>query len=186
MRSVSCIVHPYGPLTLTQILSHARETHTSERGTTLSTVLHGMHLKHRDTVLDTRSISQGARARRRQATEAAGRMQVRDLWSSTLVWLLRGHCSSLLLDAVDIAAPAQPSLLHYLARDPVPPQYHSYQVPFPSVEPAPTPSAHPPSPGSSAPPPAQAQGQPHSHHRHRSRSSRKLTTQNGNGVSTRR
>ncbi|KAI0715951.1 hypothetical protein C8Q72DRAFT_179003 [Fomitopsis betulina] len=98
---------------------------------------------------------------------------------------LQDECN-LLLDAVDIAAPAQPSLLHYLARDPVPPQYHSYQVPFPSAEPAPAPPTHPLSPGSAAPPPAHSQGQPHSHHRHRSRSSRKSTTQNGNGVSARR
>ncbi|KAL6301731.1 hypothetical protein BKA93DRAFT_796378 [Sparassis latifolia] len=38
---------------------------------------------------------------------------------------LQEECN-LLLDAVDIAVPAQPSLLHYLSRDPIPPQYHSY------------------------------------------------------------
>ncbi|KZT68669.1 hypothetical protein DAEQUDRAFT_727543 [Daedalea quercina L-15889] len=101
---------------------------------------------------------------------------------------LQDECN-LLLDAVDIAAPAQPSLLHYLARDPIPPQYHSYQVPFPSTaEPthAPVP-AQQSSPGPTPPTPAHPHSQPHSHgHRHRSRSNRKSATQNGNGVSARR
>ncbi|KAI0954494.1 hypothetical protein AcW1_006371 [Taiwanofungus camphoratus] len=52
--------------------------------------------------------------------------------------------SNLLLDAVDIAVPAQPSLLHYLSRDPIPPQYHSYQVPFPAAPNAPPPPPPPP------------------------------------------
>ncbi|KAI0692922.1 hypothetical protein C8T65DRAFT_524540, partial [Cerioporus squamosus] len=43
---------------------------------------------------------------------------------------LQEECN-LLLDAVDIAVPAQPTLLHYLARDPIPPQYYSYTVPVP-------------------------------------------------------
>ncbi|TFY67271.1 hypothetical protein EVJ58_g1718 [Rhodofomes roseus] len=98
---------------------------------------------------------------------------------------LQDECN-LLLDAVDIAAPAQPSLLHYLARDPIPPQYHSYSVPFPAAAesaPAPVPQA---SPGVPAPAPSHPHGQSHGHHKHRSRSSRKSATQNGNGVSTRR
>ncbi|KAH9930268.1 uncharacterized protein B0H18DRAFT_994096 [Fomitopsis serialis] len=95
---------------------------------------------------------------------------------------LQDECN-LLLDAVDIAAPAQPSLLHYLARDPIPPQYHSYQsapVPVPATQPSPRPTA-------SAPAPSHPHHQAHGHsHRHRSRSNRKSTTQNGNGVSSRR
>ncbi|KAI0777481.1 hypothetical protein BD413DRAFT_452712, partial [Trametes elegans] len=44
---------------------------------------------------------------------------------------LQEECN-LLLDAVDIAVPAQPSLLHYLTRDPIPPQYYSHTVPVPT------------------------------------------------------
>ncbi|KZT07171.1 uncharacterized protein LAESUDRAFT_117383 [Laetiporus sulphureus 93-53] len=55
---------------------------------------------------------------------------------------LQEECN-LLLDAVDIAVPAQPTLLHYLSQDPIPPQYHSYQVPFPAAPGAP---AAPPDP----------------------------------------
>ncbi|OBZ73826.1 hypothetical protein A0H81_06478 [Grifola frondosa] len=52
---------------------------------------------------------------------------------------LQDECN-LLLDAVDIAVPAQPSLVHYLSRDPIPQQYHSYTVPMPAMEqPAPPP-----------------------------------------------
>ena len=74
---------------------------------------------------------------------------------------------SLLLDAVDIAVPAQPSLLYYLSRDPIPEQYHSYTVPFPvpPTQPA-APLAQPP----------QAPMPPH----HRQRNS---SHTNGNGTS---
>ncbi|EMD39372.1 hypothetical protein CERSUDRAFT_93408 [Gelatoporia subvermispora B] len=61
---------------------------------------------------------------------------------------LQEECN-LLLDAVDIAVPAQPSLLHYLSQDPIPPQYHSYTVPF-----APAPAAPQPAPPQPAPPQA--------------------------------
>lgn len=47
-----------------------------------------------------------------------------------LLLTLNSTSRSLLLDAVDIAVPAQPTLLHYLSRDPIPAQYHSYTVPF--------------------------------------------------------
>ncbi|KAF9814324.1 hypothetical protein IEO21_05167 [Rhodonia placenta] len=62
---------------------------------------------------------------------------------------LQAECN-LLLDAVDIAAPAQATLMHYLSQDPIPPQYHSYQVPF-SAEPPPVTAPPPPPP----PPPPQ-------------------------------
>jgi len=53
---------------------------------------------------------------------------------------LQAECN-LLLDAVDIAVPAQPTLLHYLARDPIPPQYHSYtSIPIPPRDGASSPS----------------------------------------------
>ncbi|CCL99503.1 uncharacterized protein FIBRA_01521 [Fibroporia radiculosa] len=79
---------------------------------------------------------------------------------------LQEECN-LLLDAVDIAVPAQPTLRHYLAQDPIPPQYHSYQVPFPAAPSATTPQPSQPPPPSSPP----------------VRVSRKSSTQtNGNGV----
>ncbi|TBU22790.1 hypothetical protein BD311DRAFT_792039 [Dichomitus squalens] len=43
---------------------------------------------------------------------------------------LQEECN-LLLDAVDIAVPAQPSLVHYLKSDPIAPPYYSYTVPVP-------------------------------------------------------
>ncbi|THH20074.1 hypothetical protein EUX98_g8651 [Antrodiella citrinella] len=36
---------------------------------------------------------------------------------------LENECN-LLLDAVDIAAPSQPTILHYLTQDPIPAHYH--------------------------------------------------------------
>lgn len=54
------------------------------------------------------------------------------------------HTNSLLLDAVDIAAPSQPTLLHYLTQDPIPAHYHLtarglLPPPMEAVEPEPQP-----------------------------------------------
>ncbi|KAM5544017.1 hypothetical protein V8D89_002634 [Ganoderma adspersum] len=67
---------------------------------------------------------------------------------------LQEECN-LLLDAVDIAVPAQPSLVHYLKSDPIAPAYYSYTVPVPPAgaegPPPPfhegDPALRPPSPG---------------------------------------
>ncbi|GJE93838.1 hypothetical protein PsYK624_100020 [Phanerochaete sordida] len=55
---------------------------------------------------------------------------------------LQDECN-LLLDAVDIAVPGQPSLLQYLAQDPVPPHYMTLSGPqyeLPAVQPLPPPA----------------------------------------------
>jgi len=85
---------------------------------------------------------------------------------------LEEECN-LLLDAVDIAAPAQPTLMHYLSQDPIPPQYHSYTVPF-----APAPAAAQPQP------PQPPVPQPPTRTRAR-RSSHVNGNGHGNGVSQR-
>ncbi|KAH9914772.1 uncharacterized protein BXZ73DRAFT_15331, partial [Epithele typhae] len=66
---------------------------------------------------------------------------------------LHEECN-LLLDAVDIAVPAQPSLVHYLTRDPIPPQYYSYTVPVlpTGIESLDSPTPRPHSPPPPAPP----------------------------------
>ncbi|KAH8093235.1 hypothetical protein BXZ70DRAFT_388370 [Cristinia sonorae] len=59
---------------------------------------------------------------------------------------LENECN-LLLDAVDIAAPSQPSILHFLTQDPIPAHYHLISrgsLPPPMVPPEPEPQ--PPSP----------------------------------------
>ncbi|KAH9945747.1 hypothetical protein B0H21DRAFT_743852 [Amylocystis lapponica] len=81
---------------------------------------------------------------------------------------LQEECN-LLLDAVDIAVPAQPTLLYYLSRDPIPPQYHSYTVP--------------PQPAPGAPPPAPPQPSQPARPRHRKTPSQ--TNGNSNGVKRR-
>lgn len=56
--------------------------------------------------------------------------------------------SSLLLDAVDIAVPGQPTLMHYLRHDPVPIHYTTVNVPaYPELTPVPPQTVEPVDPG---------------------------------------
>ncbi|KAI0354146.1 hypothetical protein OH77DRAFT_543910 [Trametes cingulata] len=75
---------------------------------------------------------------------------------------LQEECN-LLLDAVDIAVPAQPTLLHYLTQDPIAPQYYSRAVPVPTgLPPEATIPQHLPASAVPQPPPAAA-AHPHPH-----------------------
>ncbi|KAI0070702.1 hypothetical protein K474DRAFT_1669785 [Panus rudis PR-1116 ss-1] len=58
---------------------------------------------------------------------------------------LQNECN-LLLDAVDIAATSQPTILHYLEQDPVPPQYSTPQRTFPTGGVVPAEAQHSPEP----------------------------------------
>ncbi|KAI0643968.1 hypothetical protein C8Q79DRAFT_121833 [Trametes meyenii] len=75
---------------------------------------------------------------------------------------LQEECN-LLLDAVDIAVPAQPTLVHYLKRDPIPPQYYSHTVPVPANLPpeATIPQHFPSPPRPLSPPPTNPHAHPH-------------------------
>ncbi|KAI0339716.1 hypothetical protein BDW22DRAFT_1361294 [Trametopsis cervina] len=56
---------------------------------------------------------------------------------------LQNECN-LLLDAVDIAVPGQPTLMHYLQHDPIPTQYSTTTAPvYPELIPMPPPPAEP-------------------------------------------
>ncbi|TCD69061.1 hypothetical protein EIP91_008959 [Steccherinum ochraceum] len=58
---------------------------------------------------------------------------------------LENECN-LLLDAVDIAAPSQPTILHYLTQDPIPEHYHITSrgpLPPPMQPPEPEPQSQP-------------------------------------------